>query len=239
MDEKRNPAIIGAGFFIAFLALAFGIYTILDAIDDSRATQQAEDQAEVVTADDDDAADPPAIDPPSASPGRNIINPPEAITEFTFVAQTGEPLSLSDLSGRYVLLAFGYTHCPDVCPATLLEFRQIKRQLGDLADDVAFVFVSVDPERDTPELLARYMARYDPDFIGLSGDEEGLQTIAPQFGLFWDIREDTSSRAGYIVDHTASRYLLDTQGQLIRVYSFTTDPRVIEDDIRDLITPAM
>lgn len=238
MDEKRNPVIIGAGFFIAFVALAIGIYTILDAIDGSRSAQQAGDAVEVALDDDAETADTPPPSPPSASPGRNVIDPPEAITEFTFIAQTGEPLSLSDLRGRYVLLAFGYTHCPDVCPATLLEFRQIRRQLGDLADDVAFVFVSVDPERDTPELLARYMARYDESFIGLQGDEAGLQAIAPQFGLFWDIREGTSSRAGYIVDHTASRYLLDTQGRLIRVYSFTTDPRVIEDDIRGLVTPA-
>ncbi len=232
MSEKRNPVIIGGGFLIAFVVLALGIYSVLNAIDSNRAQQaEVESVSSSGTAHNMDTNNTIA-----SSDGKSVIEPPQKIPEFTLTAQDGEPLSLSNLNGRYVLLSFGYTHCPDVCPATLLEFRQIHRQLGDLSEQVEFMFISVDPARDTPELLNRYMARYDPSFIGLSGDEDVLQSIAPDFGLFWDIRDDTSTRAGYIVDHTASRYLLDPEGQLIRIYSFTADPLVIEADIRDLLT---
>jgi protein SCO1/2 len=164
-----------------------------------------------------------------------VIDPGEAVQNFTFVSNTGDPLSLSDLEGKFVLMAFGYTHCPDVCPANLLEFRQIKRSLGDQADDVAFVFISVDPARDTPEFLDRYLERYDPDFIGLSGDEDELNRIASDYNMFWEVRDNTSAGEGYLVEHSASRYLLDPEGRLVRVYSFTATPQAIEADLRELI----
>lgn len=185
--------------------------------------------------------DPNTVDDTSVSlsrtDGKNIIEPARPIPNFTFPAHTGDDLSLTDLNGRYVLMTFGYTHCPDVCPANLLEFRQIKRLLGDTASDhVAFVFVSVDPERDTPAMLNQYISRYDADFIALSGDHDGLEAIKEPFGLFWDIRYGSiPNSTNYIVDHTASSFLLNPDGELIRMYSFTAGFSVIEQDIRELI----
>jgi protein SCO1 len=163
------------------------------------------------------------------------IDPPQELQDFVMTANNGQPLSLSELEGRYVLLYFGYTYCPDACPMTLLKFRQVKSMLGDDADQVAFLFISVDGERDTPELLDRYLERYDPDFIGLSGDDEELDRIAPDYNLYYQRREHASSQAGYLVDHTSSKFLIDPQGRLIRIYSFTTGPEIIASEIRALL----
>lgn len=159
----------------------------------------------------------------------------EPLTEFTFVDNTGQPLSLSDLEGKHVLLSFGYTRCPDVCPVTLLSYRQIMQDLGDSADEVAFVFISVDPERDTPDVLDRYVTRFDESIIGLQGDEDQLQVIKDDYGLFYDYRDNENSQAGYLVDHTASKFLIDPAGNLIRVYSFAAEERTIAAEIRRLL----
>lgn len=164
-----------------------------------------------------------------------VIDPPTELQDFTFTANTGDPLSLSDLRGSYVLIYFGYTHCPDVCPLTLLDFRRIKRDLGDVAEGVEFVLISVDGERDTPEFLDRYIARYDSSFIGLSGDDRELERIAPDYNLFYERRENVASQAGYLVDHTSSKFLVDPDGHLIRIYSFTVDAEVITGDLRELL----
>lgn len=163
------------------------------------------------------------------------IDPPQPISDFTMTANNGEELSLSDLEGQYVLLSFGYTHCPDVCPATLLNFRRIKQELGADASGVEFMFISVDAERDTPEVLDRYMQRYDPEFIGLSGEEDVLNSIRGDFNLFWEFQENPNSAAGYLVTHTASKFLIDPQGRLIRIYSFLEDNSAIVEDIQGLL----
>ena len=163
------------------------------------------------------------------------IDPPQELTAFTMPANTGEDLSLSDLQGDYVLTYFGYTRCPDACPATLLKFRRIKQALGENADSVTFLFISVDGERDTPEAINRYLQRYDPEFIGLSGTDETLEPIQSDFGLFYEKRENTGTDAGYLVDHTSSLFLIDPEGRLMRVYSFTEAAQGITEDLQSLI----
>lgn len=221
MIKRQNPFTVSIGLLIIFVGLVFAIYQLLD---------QQSPSAEQSTPDDTSASLP-------RTDGKNIIEPARDIPNFTFPAHTGEDLSLSDLNGRYVLMTFGYTHCPDVCPANLLEFRQIKRLLGDEASDqVEYVFISVDPERDTPDMLNAYITRYDPSFIALSGNHDELATIQEPFGLFWDIRQNSiPNSTNYIVDHTASSFLLNPEGKLIRMYSFTADFNVIEQDIRELL----
>ncbi len=232
----KNRGLLIVGLLATFIILAGGIYLVLDAVDNDPDTTDNPDvviqpEATAASTTTDNELD-------MQSDGKTIIDPPRKVNDFSFPASTGDTIGLTDLEGQYVLVAFGYTRCPDVCPATMLEFRQIKRSLGTLADDVTFMFISVDPARDTPDLLERYVSRFDPTFIGLSGDEDGLNAIAEDFSLFWDIREGTGTGAsGYLVDHTASRYLLNPAGELIRIYSFTTTPQVIEQDIRDLLAP--
>lgn len=224
MIKRQNKFTVSIGLVIVFVGLVFAIYQVLD----SQTSNNPPSEQSTV---DNTSASLPRTD------GKNIIEPARDIPEFTLASHTGEDLSLSDLNGRYVLMTFGYTHCPDVCPANLLEFRQIKRLLGDEASDqVEYVFVSVDPERDTPDMLNTYINRYNADFIALSGDHAVLETIKEPFGLFWDIRQNsTPNSTNYIVDHTASSFLLNPEGQLIRMYSFTADFNVIEQDIRELL----
>jgi protein SCO1/2 len=172
---------------------------------------------------------------PTPLPGIADIQPRE-VADFTFPATTGSDLSLSEIvgDGQYAVLYFGYTHCPDFCPLTLAEFRLIKRQLGELADRVQFVFVSVDPARDTPELLRQYVRSYDPDFLGMTGDDVTLARITPDFGLFYERHEDEGPN--YVVDHSTSSYLIDPQRRLRTIISYSAEPDIISAHIRDVIT---
>ena len=119
------------------------------------------------------------------------VDPPHRLQDFTLTSQTGAPLSLSDLRGRAVLMFFGYTHCPDVCPTTLADYTRIKQALGGDADKVAFMFISVDGKRDTPDVLAQYLHQFDDQFIGLTADEATLKRIGAEYGLLF--QQDTGA----------------------------------------------
>lgn len=160
------------------------------------------------------------------------IDPPAAVQDFTLTDVNGEPFSFSALQGRVVVLYFGFTRCPDFCPTTLLEFRTIKRALGDAAAQTAFVFISVDGERDTPDYLKTYIARFDTDFIGLTGDPETVREIAAQFNAtFTRVPLDNGN---YTMDHTVTTFLIDPQGRWVRRFSFGTPPDTIATFVRQL-----
>ncbi|MEM6280866.1 MAG: SCO family protein [Chloroflexota bacterium] len=165
--------------------------------------------------------------------GISILNPPRPLDDFTLTAHTGEPLSLSDLRGKTVVMSFGYTYCPDVCPLTLMEYRRINEMLADAAGDVQFVFVSVDGERDTPERLDLYLgARNIDDFaLALTGSEGDLRRMGVDYGLYFEKQFDTGSQAFYLVDHTASTYLIDAQGRLTNIIGFGTDIQIVYETI--------
>lgn len=167
----------------------------------------------------------------------NLLEPPRALTDFTLQSTQGGDISLSDLKGRYSLVTFGYTFCPDVCPLTLTEFRRVKRELGDeLAANVNFTFVSVDGERDTPELLAQYVTRFDPQFIGMTTPDEPLmRSITEQFGVYFEFRAIENTQAAYIVDHTATIFLLNPQGEIVALYPFGTPAQAIANDLKPLL----
>lgn len=167
--------------------------------------------------------------------GTTAISPPRDMPDFTLTNQDGELTSLSDLQGRYVLITFGYTHCPDVCPLTLNEFRRIKESLGDLANEVEFVFISVDGKRDTPAIIKEYFeTRKLDNFIGLTGDDVDLKRLGVDYGLFFDI-SDNESGGVYLVDHTAGSYLLNPDGQWIMRYQFGVMPSLIVGDLEAFI----
>ena len=154
------------------------------------------------------------------------------LTDFQMPSTTGRDLRLSDFQGSYAVLFFGYTHCPDFCPTTLGEYKQVKQRLGDAVDHVQFVFISVDGERDTPEALAKYVSIFDPAFVGLSGTDATLQPIAKQYGLYYKLRKEEAVDGNYFVDHTTLSYLVDPQGQLVAMYPYGLDPQIIADDLR-------
>lgn len=175
--------------------------------------------------------------PPPPTAGTRLA-PPRKVADFTLTSHEGTPFSLSDLEGKMVLLYFGYTFCPDICPASLADFVHVKRNLGAHAGNVAFVFVSVDGERDTPAVLARYLSAFDPDFIGLTGEEQQIRKIGVDYGLFFEKVEVEDTSADYLVDHTAASFLLDPERRLSIIYAYGTPSEVISSDILTLLPGA-
>ncbi|MCO5176469.1 MAG: SCO family protein [Thermomicrobiales bacterium] len=168
---------------------------------------------------------------------KQVVEPPTQLPDFTLTSQTGQPLSLSELYGKPVLLFFGFTHCPDICPTTLAEFRSIKQDLGDAGQNVAFVFVSVDGSRDTPDIIANYVGRFDPNFIGLTGTEDLVREVGKDYFLQFQRADlgDGAADGDYTVDHTAYTYLIDPEGRLRVIYPFQTSPSTIVDDLKSLL----
>lgn len=165
--------------------------------------------------------------------GTEVI-PPKPAPDFASTDAEGREFRLSDQQGRSVLLFFGYTSCPDVCPTTLAEFKRVRTLLGSQADRVRFVFVSVDPERDTPEKMLEYARAFDPAFIGLSGPEEQLATIWRDYGVVRQ-KEATGSAGGYTVSHTARVFAVDPTGNLRATFPFGADPADIVADLKYLL----
>lgn len=171
------------------------------------------------------------VDDEESFDGTTAIDPPLEMPDFTLTNQNDDATSLSDLRGKYVLLTFGYTHCPDVCPLTLNEFRGIRESLGEQADLVEFMFISVDGKRDTPAVIKQYFETRKLDgFIGLTGEESDLHELGTDYGLFFDVGANTS-KGGYLVNHTAGSYLLDPEGRWIMRYQFGVLPSMIVDDL--------
>jgi len=133
---------------------------------------------------------------------------------FTLTDQMGQSRALADFQGKVVSLFFGFTHCPDICPTHLARQADVMRQLGAQADQVAVLFVSLDPERDTPEALKRYMEAFDPRFIALTGSPEETGKIAKQYKIFWQKTPLPHSALTYTIDHTTNSFIIDQKGRL-------------------------
>ncbi len=149
----------------------------------------------------------------------------------------GQPFAISDLRGKVVLLFFGYTFCPDVCPLTLAEMKAVVAELGEDAKDVAVVFVSTDPERDTPERLAPYMQAFDPSFYGVNVPLEALDAVKKDYGVYAEKRflENSQSTTDYLIDHTGWTYLIDGASNLRAIYSVDMSPEQIAPDVAYLV----
>jgi protein SCO1 len=152
--------------------------------------------------------------------------------ELALTGHDGKPRSLADFRGKAVVLSFGYTHCPDICPTTLADIAAVMKQLGTDAARVQVLFVTVDPERDTPELLATYVPAFDSTFIGLSGDAAATQRAAKEFKIFYEKRQGGAPDV-YTVDHSGQSYILDAQG---RLRLFVRHDRIAQDLAEDLRT---
>ena len=133
--------------------------------------------------------------------------------DFALPDHNGKVRTLADFKGKAVVVFFGYTQCPDVCPTTLSEMANVMQQLGPLSDKVQVLFVSVDPDRDTPELLAKYVPAFDARFLGLVGDQSATEKIAKEFKVFYQ-KVPGKEPGSYTMDHTAGSYVFDPQGRL-------------------------
>ena len=146
----------------------------------------------------------------------------------------GKPRALADFRGKVVVLFFGYTHCPDICPTTLADMAAVMKKLGSQAARVQVLFVTVDPQRDTPDVLAKYVPAFDAGFLGLSGDAAATQRTAKEFRIFYEQRAGGAPGA-YTVDHSAQSYVLDALG---RLRLFVRQDRIaqdLEEDLRTLL----
>jgi protein SCO1/2 len=155
-----------------------------------------------------------------------------AHADFHLTDHNGKPRSLSDFHGKVVVIFFGYTHCPDVCPTTLAGYAQALRLLGKDADRVQVLFVTIDPERDTRKLLAKFVPAFDPRFLGLYGDAKATAEAAKNFGVSY---QKHPAKTGYTMDHSTFSYLIDTQGK-VRLMAGDREPADwLAQDIRLLL----
>lgn len=154
--------------------------------------------------------------------------------DFHLTDQNGKPRSLSDFKGKVVLLYFGYTHCPDVCPTTLATLARMRKSLGPDAGRVQVLFVTVDPARDTPQRLAQYLAAFDPTFVGLWGNEATIAQTAKAFKVAHEVHRDAQGNETE-VDHSSGVYAFDPKGRL-RLYINQGEPATdIAHDVRLLL----
>jgi protein SCO1 len=177
-----------------------------------------------------DRAGPPA--PPSFK--AVDITGADYARELTLPDAQGRTRSLADFKGKVAVVFFGFTQCPDVCPATLSELAAVKQALGPAGADVVGIFVSVDPARDTPELLQAYVGNFGADFVALRGDEAQTQAAAKAFKVFFQ-KVPGRTETSYTVDHTAGSYVFDRQGRVRLFTRYGTGADALAHDLKILL----
>ena len=153
---------------------------------------------------------------------------------FSLTDQNGQQRSLKDFSGKVVAVFFGFTQCPDVCPTTMVELAQVKKSLGADGDKLQVVLISVDPERDTPEILKAYMTNFDPSFLALRPTLPELAAVAKEFKIYYK-KVEGSAPGSYSMDHTAGSYLFDGKGHIRLFTRYGSSADLLVSDVRQLI----
>jgi protein SCO1/2 len=154
---------------------------------------------------------------------------------FSLTDHTGKPRTLADYKGKVVVMFFGYTQCPDVCPTTMAEMASVMKELGPKADQVQVLFVTVDPERDTKELLAQYVPAFDQRFVGLYGDAAQTAAVAKEFKVFYS-KVPGKEPGSYSMDHTAGSYVFDKEGKVRLFLRHGQGAGPIVHDLRQLLS---
>jgi len=164
-----------------------------------------------------------------------VLKPPVSAPDFTLTDQHGQPFRLSEQRGRVVLLYFGYTHCPGACPLTLAKWTQIHEALGADAERVRFVFITVDPERDTSQRLQQHLATLNADFVGLTGTPGELKSVYQAYGIVHEKTRSKGSEEGYLMMHNTSAFVIDPDGLWRLRHSASTPSEDILHDVRQLL----
>lgn len=154
--------------------------------------------------------------------------------DFKLTDHTGRVRELADFRGKVVAVFFGYVHCPDVCPTTLSDFARALEQLGAGAEQVQVIFVTVDPERDTPEVLKTFVPAFNPDFLGMYAEEAALRELAKEFKVVYQ-KTSVKGVDDYLIDHSAGTYVFDKQGNLRLLMSYGSSPDAIAQDLKVLL----
>jgi protein SCO1/2 len=160
-----------------------------------------------------------------------LYDPTIPAPEIELTQGNGSSFKLSEMRGDVVLLFFGYTSCPDVCPTTLSDLKRVMEELGPDAEHVQVVFATVDPDRDTPKKLQDYLSLFNPSFIGLSGDMDEMKSVWNSYGVYREVATMPNSATGYLVNHSARLYVIDQDGNLHLSYSYGTP---VDDIVHDL-----
>ncbi|AMP08339.1 ahpC/TSA family protein [Collimonas arenae] len=155
--------------------------------------------------------------------------------DFALTDHTGKPRTLADYKGKAVVVFFGYTQCPDVCPTTMVEMANVMKELGPLASKVQVLFITVDPERDTQELLSKYVPAFDPSFVGLYGDQAATEKVAKEFRVFYQ-KVPGKTPGSYSMDHTAGSYVFDPEGHIRLFVRHGQGPDPIAHDLKLLLS---
>lgn len=154
--------------------------------------------------------------------------------KFTLAGQNSQPVSLSDFKGKALLIFFGFTNCPDICPTTMLTLKRVHTQLGERAGQLQVVFITLDPERDGPKQMAEYVAHFDKSFVGLTGSLEQIREVAKRFSVFFK-KNDAGSAAGYLISHTDVIYLIDQEGTTRGLYQAKDPVEKMLGDVKSLL----
>ena len=149
---------------------------------------------------------------------------------FKLVDQSGKPITDEDMKGHPFLVFFGYTHCPDICPTTLFEMSEVMRALGKDADGINALFITVDPERDTPAVMKDYLSSFDPHLRGGTGDQKAIDAVEKAYRVY--AKKVPAEKGDYSMDHTALVYLMDKQGRFVAPFKLDRKPEAAAADLR-------
>ena len=164
-----------------------------------------------------------------------LLNPEQPAVDFTLTSAGDQPIWLSDYRGKLVLLYFGYTHCPDACPTTMAETKVAFAELGERAADVQVIMVSIDPERDTPDILADYVQQFDPRFVGGTTTLDELTALASAYGVIFR-KHEGSVATGYLLDHSAQMIVVDRAGYTRMLFPYGLRGEEMAEDLRYLLS---
>lgn len=171
----------------------------------------------------------------SASTFQNIdITGADFGKDFALTDASGAHRTLADYKGKVVAVFFGYTQCPDVCPTTMVDLADVMKRLGPDADKVQVLFITIDPERDTPALLSKYVPAFDPRFVGLTGSPDDIARVAKEFKVFYQ-KVPGSTPDSYTMDHFAGTYVFDPQGRIRLFVRYGQKPEAIAADVKALL----
>jgi protein SCO1 len=154
--------------------------------------------------------------------------------DFRLTDFNGKPRALADFRGKVVVVFFGYTQCPDVCPTTLSDMAEVKKRLGPDGDKLQVIFVTLDPDRDTPQVLSQYVPAFDPSFLGLLGTRDETAAVAKEFKVFYQ-KVPGKTETSYTLDHTAGSYVFDREGRLRLFLRHAGAVEPIVEDLRKLV----
>ena len=164
-----------------------------------------------------------------------VFDPPSAAPDFELQGSNGSPVVLSKFRGKVVALAFGFSYCQRVCPVTLANLAEVSRKLGVAAADMQVIFVSVDPDRDTPDRLREYLQSFNPSFLGATGEKMQIDAVRQAYGVFAEKALSENKKLGYQVHHSSSIFLIDREGKLRVLVPFGRPPQAILNDVNLLL----